>query len=254
MELHFNIFSLIMDFTKKLIPSKQKAEYIESHVPGFVTKLSKKQSSLHDSALKTQKEWQQKRVCYLRTKLKLDVLREVIEDIQVSRAYQNLTHKDQQKLIEVNNIVRTSGNRIFDGLLSNITHNHKVDDKINDMIKTEMKMKILNTCSELLCHYYSHNEVKGTSSRNPASLYQKSLDLVNLIKNDIHCIDNVTENKISKFDDRNEIDVEKQKKQRLKDHLCVLNQIVDIHLTGSVPKANDTNVEHLAAKVRNFRS
>ena len=73
----------------------------------------------------------------------------------------------------------------------------------------------------------------------------------NLIKNDIHCIDNVTENKISKFDDRNEINTEKQKKQRLKDHLSVLNQIVDTHLIGSVPKANDTNVEHLAAKVRN---
>ena len=251
MELHLIIFSVIMDFTKKLIPSKQKAEYFESHLPGFVTKLSEKQSSLHDSALKTQKEWQQKRVCYLRTKLKLDVLREVIEESQVSREYQNLTYKDQQKLTEINDIVRASGNRTFDGLQSNITHNEKVDDRINDMIKTEMKMKILNTCSELLCHYYSHNEVKGTSSRNAASLYQKSSALVNLIKNDIHCIDNVTENKISKFDDRTEINTEKQKKQRLKDHLYILNQIVDTHLIGSVPKANDTNVEHLAAKVRN---
>ena len=147
--------------------------------------------------------------------------------------------------------MRASGNRTFDGLQSNITHNLKVDDRINAMIKTEMKMKILNICSELLCHYYSHNEVKGTGSRNAASLYQKSSDLVNLIKNDIHCIDNVTENKISKFDDRTEINSEKQKKQRLKAHLYILNQIVDTHLIGSEPKANDTNVEHLAAKVRN---
>ena len=243
-----------MDFTKNLIPSKQKGEYFESHLPGFVTKLSEKQSSLHDSALKTHKEWQQKRVCYLRTKLKLDVLREVIEESQVSRGYQNLTQHEQQKLTEINNIVRASGNRSFDGLVNNITHKHKVDDRINDMIKTEMKMKILNTCSELLSHYNSHIEVKGTSSRDTGTLYQKSLDLVNLIKNDIHCIDNVTENKISKFDDRNEINTEKQKKQRLKDHLSVLNQIVDTHLIGSVPKANDTNVEHLAAKVRNKKS
>ena len=118
----------------------------------------------------------------------------------------------------------------------------------NKVLCLFMKMKLLNTCSELSLHY-SQSDEKRISNRNVAAIYQNSLNLVNMIKNDLHCLELVKEFKFSKFDDKTDLNIEKQKKQRLKDHLQVLNKIVDTHLTSSVPKLNDTNVDRLAAKV-----
>ena len=238
-----------MNFRSRLIPCKEKIEFLDNQVPGLLAKLSEKQTSLDDSFLNIQKEWQQKRVCYLRTKLKLDLLLTVLEEFQLTKHYQNLTYKEQQKLTEMNHTLRSSRIDKSDGLLRNVPQNQKIDEKIAEKIKVEMKMKMLATCSELLLHYYSNKEVKGNSIRNAGSLYKNALELVNLIKNDLYCITNATEYKISKFEESNEINTEKQKKQRLKDHLHVLNQIVETHLINSVPKNNDTNVDHLAAKV-----
>ena len=241
-----------MDFKYKLVPYKEKIEYFDNIVPGLVTKLSEKETSLIESTSNIQREWQQKRILYLRTKLKLNTLRHVIEESHFSKAFQNLTLKDQQKLTEINHNLRMSGERKFHGILQHIPSTQRVNEKLAEMVKTEMKLKLLDTCSELLLHYYTLSDGNGIRNRNVAVLYQKGLELATLIKNDITCIESVMDHRISKFDDRTDINTEKQKKQRLNDHLLALNKIVDMHLIDSVPKANDTNVDHLAAKVKRW--
>ena len=241
-------FRIIMDLKRKSFVSKEKREYFNNRIPGLITKLSEKQASISENASKIHSEWQHKRLSFLRTKTRLDTLRFVIEESQSNNKFRNSASKDQQKLVEINHMLRVVGDRKFDGLSQHITPNQTLNEKLVEVIKTEMKMKLLNTCSELSLHY-SQSDEKRISIRNVAAIYQNSLDLVNMIKNDLNCLELVKEFKFSKFDDKTDLNIEKQKKQRLKDHLQVLNKIVDTHLTSSVPKLNDTNVDHLAAKV-----
>ena len=128
-----------MDLKNKLFPYKEKIEYFDSLVPELVSKLSELEMSLNESVSNVHREWQQKRTLYLRTTLKLNTLRHVIEESDSSKAFQKLSLKDQQKLTEINHNLRMSDEKKVNGILQHTTPTQRVNKKLVELVKTEMK-------------------------------------------------------------------------------------------------------------------
>ena len=87
---------------KILLHSTETIEYCEKAMPGFTDKLSAKYEFVDSSSQKVDNEWMQKRRAYLRTKILLDSLKSVIEELQFSKDIPRLSVKDQQTVNEIN--------------------------------------------------------------------------------------------------------------------------------------------------------
>ena len=120
--------------------------------------------------------------------------------------------------------------------------------KLSQVVKSEMKTKLLETVNDLLQHYmpYAGAEINCTSE---TEIYKRANNLVTLIKNDIECLERMREHKNSKYVDDTDINMEKQKKQRLEEHFNALDRIVNTHLADRTPKENHLRADNLAAKV-----
>ena len=237
-----------MSTKTKLMCSKESIEYCEKSIPGLTDILSGKLEYMDNSIQKTHIEWRQKRICYMRAKIRLDTVKSTIEESQFCIDIRSLSMKDQQTLNEINQNLRISNNQHFQRAVPSRTPNLNITEKLSQLVKTEMKKKLFEIISDLHLHYVSHG-IAEVNSTNTADVYKSANDLVDLIKNDLDCLERMREHKNSKFDDDTNINIEKKKKQRLEEHFNALEQIVNVHLTNGIPKARHHQADQLAAKV-----
>ena len=237
-----------MSTKSKFLCSKESIEYCEKSIPGLTDILSEKLEYLDNSTQKTHNEWRQKRIAYMRAKIRLDTLKSIIEESQFSKDVHCLSIKDQQTLTEITQNLRISNDQHFQRTVPPHAPNIIITEKLSQLVKTEMKKKLLETLCDLHLHYMPHGITEITKP-NIAGAYKSANDLVDLIKNDLNCLERMREHKNSKYNDDMNINIEKKKKQRLEEHYNALEQIVNIHLTNRIPNERHQQADHLAAKV-----
>ena len=231
-----------------LIGEKGCFAYCVNAIPGVAKKLAEKEESLNEIAQKIGQEWHQKRLEFLRTKIRFDVLKIVTDKSEFSKELRNLSSRDQQALMETNQNLRISREQDYQGLLQPHSIKLKLSEKLIKIVQTEMRNILLKTCSDLYLHYLQQTPNETNNAETTAEIYKHALSLPSLIRNDLDCLERMEEHRNSKYNEK-KFDVERQKRQTLEEHFNILNQIVDIHLTDRLPRSNHLNAEYLTAKV-----
>ena len=250
--LSINLFRNIerrMAMKTKLVSSREKLKYCDKAIPGLAEKILAKEESLNSSALKIDQEWRQKQSGYFCSKIRFGVLKFVTESTNLSKDLRNFSIKDKHTVEEISQNLRISNKQNFQGLFDPFQTKSKLSDSSTEVVKTEMKMKLLETFRDLLSHYRSQNDTETNNINSSVEVYKRSIDLVNLIKNDLNCLEKMENDRNSKYDEDTDINAELQKQKTLEEHFHILNQIVDIHLTDRMPQTKHYHADNLAAKV-----
>lgn len=235
----------------KLVRDGGSFEYCVNAIPGIAKKLPEKEEYLNEQTQKIDQEWRQKRLEFLRTKIRFDVLKSVTDESEFPKEFQKLPLRDQQTLIETNQNLRISRKQDYQGLLQPHAMKVKIPEKLNVIVKAEMRNRLLQTFSDLLSHYRPQKPNEINNTETTAEIYTRANNLPSLIKNDLDCLERMDEHK-NKYDDEKNVNAERQKRQTLEEHFHILNQIVDIHLTDRVPRTNHLHADYLTAKVKLF--
>ena len=216
-------------------------------IPDLARKLAQKEKSLNEEANKINEEWHQKRLEFLRTTIWYDVLKLVTDESKHPREIRN--PKDKQMMIELHQNLRAFRQEQKQSGLHTYVGKAKCTEKLSKIIQSEMKSRLLQILCDLLSHYKTNSTNETNNAVGRVEVYQRAHSLPMLIRNDLDCLELMEEHKHGKYHDMTDMDAENQKKKTLKQHLRILNQIVDIHLTDRMPKSNHIYADHLTAKV-----
>ena len=128
-------------------------ESCEKAVPGLTDIVSEKLQNLDNSIQKTYNEWRQKRIAFIRAKIRLETLKSVLEELQFSKGIPGLSVEDQQTLTEINQNLRISNCQHTQRAVPACALNSNITEKTSHLIKTGIRNKLLETLNDLHLHY-----------------------------------------------------------------------------------------------------
>ena len=233
----------------KLLFDEESMKYSKKAIPGLMEKIEEKEVSLNSSAEKSYQEWTQKRVNFLRSKVKYDFLTDVTENAKQCKDLCHISARDKQALDDLKQRLHCSKDDSFYRLLDPNAQKSKNSEHVTKVIKTEMRDNMIQTLQDLMKHYSAHSNHNADITKNVAEVEKIANDLVIFIKNDLECIQKMENYKNSKYNEEEHKNVDQQTKVKFEEHIRTLNEIVNIHLINRVPEFHHCQANHLAAKV-----
>jgi len=206
--------------------------------------------SLNSSSEKSYQEWTQKRVKFLRSKVKYDFLTDVTENAKHCKDLCHISVRDKQALDNLKQRLHCSKDDSFYRLLDPNAQKSKNGEHVTKVIKTEMRDNMIQTLQDLMKHYSAHSNHNADIIKNLAEVEKIASDLVIFIKNDLECIQKIEDNKNSKYNEQEHKNVDQQTKIKFEEHIRTLNEIVNIHLINRVPEFHHCQANYLAAKAK----
>ena len=233
----------------KLLFDEESMKYSKKAIPGLMEKIEEKEVSLNSSSEKSYQEWTQKRVNFLRSKVKYDFLTDVTENAKHCKDLCHISLRDKQALDNLKQRLHCSKDDSFYRLLDPNAQKSKNSEHVTKVIKTEMRDNMIQTLQDLMKHYSAHSNHNADIIKNLAEVEKIASDLVIFIKNDLECIQKIENYKNSKYNEQEHKNVDQQTKIKFEEHIRTLNEIVNIHLINRVPEFHHCQANHLAAKV-----
>ena len=233
----------------KLLFDEESMKYSKKAIPGLMEKIEEKEVSLNSSSEKSYQEWTQKRVNFLRSKVKYDFLTDVTENAKHCKDLCHISLRDKQALDNLKQRLHCSKDDSFYRLLDPNAQKSKNSEHVTKVIKTEMRDNMIQTLQDLMKHYSAHSNHNADIIKNLAEVEKIASDLVIFIKNDLECIQKIENYKNSKYNEQEHKNVDQQTKIKFEEHIRTLNEIVNIHLINRVPEFHHCQANYLAAKV-----